>query len=228
MILSSPYKMYFFDLDHTILDFERSEVESLLELFKLRDIDLSDEQIDLYKGINTKWWGFLEQGKKTKEEVVVGRFEEYCDYIGVTFDPEELNDEYLTRLSGKAYFLPGAKEFLITMRRQGKRMAIITNGVYRVQHNRFLSAGLHEFFEFSLSSEEAGAAKPDAGIFIEAMRMAGVKSDEVVYIGDSLESDYKGSINASIDFIWFGPHARRNKGPVNTAKNFDELLKLLV
>lgn len=228
MIVSSSYKMYFFDLDHTILDFERSEVESLLELFRLRGIDLSDEQIDSYKEINTKWWGFLQQGKKTKDEVVVGRFEEYCDYIGVTFNPEELNDEYLTRLSGKAYFLPGAKEFLITMRRHGKRMAIITNGVYRVQHNRFLTAGLHEFFEFSLSSEEAGAAKPNAEIFIEAMRMARVRSNEVVYIGDSLESDYEGSLNAGIDFIWFGPNARRNKGPVNIARNFDELLRLLV
>ncbi|WP_236609223.1 YjjG family noncanonical pyrimidine nucleotidase [Mesotoga prima] len=226
--MSSKYKMYFFDLDHTILDFERSEVESLLELFKARDIDLSEEQVRSYQSINSKWWGYLEKGTRNKEEVVVGRFREYCDSIDVSFDPEELNDEYLTRLSRKAYFLPGAREFLTTLRRQGKRMAIITNGVYRVQHNRFLSAGLPEFFEFSLSSEEAGVAKPDPGIFHEAIRRAGVQRNEVVYIGDSLESDYRGAENAGIDFIWFGKHVRRNKGPVNIARNYDELLMLLV
>ncbi len=152
--------MYFFDLDHTILDFERSEIEALLELFDSRGIALSEEQLSLYRETNSKWWSYLALGEKTKDEVVLGRFVDYCSSIGVSFSPEELNDEYLTRLSKKAYFLPGAREFLTTMRRLGKRMAVITNGVYRVQHNRFLSAGLPEFFEFSLSSEEAGAAKP--------------------------------------------------------------------
>jgi len=220
--------MYFFDLDHTILDFERSEIEALLELFDSRGIALSEEQLSLYRETNSKWWSCLALGEKTKDEVVLGRFVDYCSSIGVSFSPEELNDEYLTRLSKKAYFLPGAREFLTTMRRRGKRMAVITNGVYRVQHNRFLSAGLPEFFEFSLSSEEAGAAKPNPEIFFEAMRRARVQKDEVVYIGDSLESDYRGAENAGIDFIWFGPHARRNRGPINIAKSYDELLMLLV
>ncbi|HNS35538.1 MAG TPA: YjjG family noncanonical pyrimidine nucleotidase [Mesotoga sp.] len=220
--------MYFFDLDHTILDFERSEIEALLELFDSRGITLSEEQLSLYRETNSKWWSYLALGEKTKDEVVLGRFVDYCSSIGVSFSPEELNDEYLTRLSKKAYFLPGAREFLTTMRRRGKRMAVITNGVYRVQHNRFLSAGLPEFFEFSLSSEEAGAAKPNPEIFFVAMRRARVQKDEVVYIGDSLESDYRGAENAGIDFIWFGPHARRNRGPINIAKSYDELLMLLV
>ncbi|HPQ91726.1 MAG TPA: noncanonical pyrimidine nucleotidase, YjjG family, partial [Mesotoga prima] len=77
--MGSKYKMYFFDLDHTILDFERSEVESLLELFKARDVDLSEEQVRSYQSINSKWWGYLEKGTRNKEEVVVGRFREYCD-----------------------------------------------------------------------------------------------------------------------------------------------------
>ncbi|MGD9908424.1 MAG: HAD hydrolase-like protein, partial [Mesotoga sp.] len=59
-------------------------------------------------------------------------------------------------------------------------------------------------------------------------RRAGVQRNEVVYIGDSLESDYRGAENAGIDFIWFGKHVRRNKGPVNIARNYDELLMLLV
>jgi putative hydrolase of the HAD superfamily len=215
--------MYFFDLDHTILDFERSERETLIEVFKSRGVTLSPSQVENYRQINRKWWSMLEKGTVSKERVVVERFEEFCSLLDINFDAKGLNEEYLTGLSIRAYFLPGAEEFLHQFKSAGRRMAIITNGVYRVQHKKFLIANLQRFFEFSLSSEEAGYAKPDPRIFTIALEKAGIENDEAVYIGDSLESDFLGAQKAGIDFIWINPEAEPGKGPLMIARDFVEL-----
>ncbi|HNS66565.1 conserved protein of unknown function [Mesotoga infera] len=223
----SRYRMYFFDLDHTILDFERSESEALIEVFKSRGVTLSSSQVESYRQINRKWWSMLEKGAVSKERVVVERFEEFCRLIDINFDANDLNEEYLMGLSNRAYFLPGAEEFLHQFKNAGRRMAIITNGVYRVQLNKFRIASLHRFFEFSLSSEEAGYAKPDPRIFAVALEKAGVQKDEAVYIGDSLESDFSGAQKAGIDFIWINPEAEPGKGPFMIARDFIELKAVL-
>ncbi|HOY26527.1 MAG TPA: YjjG family noncanonical pyrimidine nucleotidase [Mesotoga sp.] len=223
----SRYRMYFFDLDHTILDFERSENETLIEVFKSRGIALNSSQIENYRHINRKWWSMLEKGTASKERVVVERFEEFCNLMDIDFDASELNEEYLTGLSSRAYFLPGAEEFLHQFKSTGRRMAIITNGVYCVQLNKFRIANLQRFFEFSLSSEEAGYAKPDPRIFEIALKRAGIEKDEAIYIGDSLESDFSGAQKAGIDFIWINPEAEPGKGPLMIARDFVELKAVL-
>jgi putative hydrolase of the HAD superfamily len=219
--------MLFFDLDQTILDFRLASHESLVELFITKGIELSQSQIEEYGEINSRWWSKLERGLQTKEEITTGRFDEFCEFLGVDFDAERLNERYLSLLSSKAYFLPGAEGFLSDLKRRGLRMAIITNGVYRVQHGRFQIARLERFFEFSLSSEEAGAAKPDPMIFDIALKMAGARREESIYIGDNLDSDYTGSKNAQLDFIWFHPSASFDHGPDKIARDFDELHSLL-
>lgn len=219
--------MYFFDLDHTILDFQRSEREALKEVFNSRKITLNHTDYEKYGQINAKWWGFLEEGALTKERVVLGRFEEFCEFLDVNLDPKKLNEEYLTALASSAHFLPGAVPFLEKLKEKSKRMAIITNGVYRVQRSRFIIAGLERFFEFSLSSEEVGVAKPNPEIFYLALKRAKLKKHEVLYIGDNLRSDYLGAKSAGIDFIWFHPQAGPGEGPTEFARDYVRLWEIL-
>ncbi|PLV56205.1 YjjG family noncanonical pyrimidine nucleotidase [Thermotoga sp. SG1] len=219
-------KAVLFDLDGTILDFEKSEEMALKETFLRHRIPLTEEQVLLYKQINRKWWKMLAEKKVSKEEVVVARFEEFLGKIRSSLDPEIVAREYLEFLSEEAHFLPGAEDFLKELKRNGVRMAAVTNGVRSVQERRSKKLGLERFFEFVLTSEEAGAEKPDPRIFWIALERMGLKREDVLYVGDDPASDLEGARNAGIDFVLFSPsESVPTEFPI--ARNFKELKKIL-
>lgn len=180
----------------------------------------------LYKSINRKWWKMLAEKKVSKEEVVVARFEEFLGEIGSLLDPEEVAKEYLEFLSEEAYFLPGAEDFLKELKRNGFRMAAVTNGVRFVQERRSKKLGLERFFEFVLTSEEVGVEKPDPRIFWIALERMGLKKEDALYVGDDPASDLEGARNAGIDFVLFSPSGDVSREfPV--VRNFEELREIL-
>ena len=70
--------------------------------------------------------------------------------------------------------------------------------------------GIDAYFDFKVISAIFGAAKPDPRIFREALKLADVRADEAVHIGDSLEDDVRGAHLAGIKSIWLdrsGRHA---------------------
>lgn len=219
-------KAVLFDLDGTILDFEKSEETALKKTFLRHGIPLTEEQVLLYKSVNRKWWKMLAEKKVSKEEVVVARFEEFLGEIGSFLDPEKMAKEYLEFLSEEAYFLPGAEGFLKELKRNGFRMAAVTNGVRFVQERRSKKLGLERFFEFVLTSEEVGVEKPDPRIFWIALERMGLKKEDALYVGDDPASDLEGARNAGIDFVLFSPSGDVSREfPV--VRNFEELREIL-
>ena len=224
-----PYEIVYFDLDHTLLDFDRGEREALVLTLRNFGYSVSQEEIVLYNSINKKWWAYLQNGKFNKDTIVIGRFREFLNEISLKAPVEEVSKMYLEELSVRAYFLPGAEEFLKTLNEMGQRMAGISNGVQRVQRRRSAIVGMERFLEFVVTSEEVGAPKPDPKIFFEAVKRSGVPIGTSVYVGDNLESDYAGALNAGMRFIWYAPDYTipPPEGLTMRARDYEELILYL-
>lgn len=222
------YKIIYFDLDNTILDFNKSEEFALKKIFEFLKLNFKDEYLNIYKPINEKWWRLFSEGKFPKDVIVVKRFQEFFETININLDNyEEISKFYLKALSNAAFFIDGAEEFLKTIKEKGIRMAAITNGVESVQQNRAKIAKLNRFFEFILTSEKVGKPKPEPDIFYFAEKLSKVPLSKSVYVGDNIETDYEGAKRANLDFILFDPENKFNVN-IKKAKNFSELYELLI
>jgi HAD superfamily hydrolase (TIGR01509 family) len=92
-------------------------------------------------------------------------------------------------------------------------IGIVTNGPAEVQHAKLKLLGIDRLVDFVLVSEEFGVAKPDPGIFREALRLAGVAAEDAVFVGDSAEFDIAGGQAAGIPTVWVNRDRRPWKGP---------------
>ncbi len=81
-------------------------------------------------------------------------------------------------------------------------LGIVTNGPTKVQRDKIELMGVKGLVDFVLISEEFGVAKPDPGIFQEAMRLGQASPDETIVIGDAPEFDILGANNAGLRSIW--------------------------
>ncbi len=222
------YEMVYFDLDNTLLDFSRSEKESLRYVFSRYGLELNNEEVELYTQINKKWWQDFSKGLYSKDHIVIARFKEFLEKIGATNIPvEKISTEYLDKLSQTAYFVPGARQFLEKMKLRNQRMAILTNGVRKVQEARAKILGLQNYVEFIITSEQVQKPKPDPAMFSLAAQLSGVRLDRSVYVGDDPVIDYQASRNAGVDFIIFDPSGANFSNQFPVVKDFDELYAAL-
>ena len=222
------YEIVYFDLDHTLLDFEKSEKIALFNMLKHFSIEPKEEYIEIYKPINEKWWKLFSEKIYPKEVIIVERFREFFEKINLDsiYDFKEISKVYLENLSQLAFFFDGAEDLLKKLKNNGQRMAAITNGVEKVQQGRSKILNLHNYFEFVLTSEKVGKPKPDPLIFYEASKLSKVPIEKSIYIGDNPDSDYKGAKNAGMDFILYDPENKHNLNCVKV-KNYNKLLGLL-
>jgi 2-haloacid dehalogenase len=144
--------------------------------------------------------------------------------------PSALADRYLSHLAEGSFLIPGALEVARTLSDRA-RIAVVTNGLSRVQRSRFGGSGLHPYVEHLVISDEIGVQKPEPGIFDAALApFEGVTLDEVLMVGDSLTSDIEGGVRYGIATCWYNPDGRENPdGPVPTheIRSLEELPPLV-
>lgn len=209
----SAYKHLFFDLDHTLWDFEKNAEESLTELYQRhhlhkRQITATDF-VQTYSRINSEMWELYHQGIIDKENLRTQRFVKTFVELGIEEQhvPNGLWDEYLELLPLRTNLLPHASDVL--ERFSGNfRMSIITNGFKEVQRHKMINSNIYHYFDHVLISEEVGFQKPDKEIFELALNLHGAKPDEVLMIGDSLHADIQGAINSGIHSVYFNPEKK--------------------
>ena len=228
---SKIYKHIFFDLDHTIWDFDKNAEEALQELYviyQLESIGLTscDLFIETYTRNNHQLWADYHVGKITKDHLREARFRQTFLDLNVHPDsiPDGFEDAYVQLCPTKTNLFPHAHETLEYL--QSKyTLHLISNGFKESQAIKIGGSGLAKYFQHIIISEDVGANKPDKAIFEYAVNIAGTAKHESIMIGDSLEADVRGALNFGMDAIYFNPF--NNPKPDDVSMQINHLRELL-
>lgn len=228
------YQHVFFDLDHTLWDYDTNVKESLSEIYMhYQLVDKGIHTIDLFLkafyDINFQLWAMYDQGKVTKDELREIRFKNIFEKAGADANgiPRDLEDDFMHRTSSKTHLLPYSKEILEYLK-PNYRLHIITNGFNESQAKKMEASGLSPYFDLIVTSETTGHKKPDPRIFQYALDTLSVKNSDVMMIGDNPNSDILGAINSQIDNVYFDPHGKGiAHQPTHTIRHLKELESLL-
>jgi putative hydrolase of the HAD superfamily len=220
----------FFDLDHTLWDFEKNSKSALKQIFKETELDQKIEKFSTFHGVyqnaNKLLWQQYGRGKIDKELLRTKRFSDTLKYFKIDDEKlvEKLSQSYLDVSPYQKNLFPGTIETLKNLENEGYALHIITNGFQEVQHIKIREAGLKSFFDVIVCSEEVGVTKPDSKVFLHSMEKAKAKKEKSVMIGDNYEADYLGGLNAGMKAIFFnhrGKHKVRKDDDV--VENLSEL-----
>jgi putative hydrolase of the HAD superfamily len=212
----------FFDLDHTLWDFEKNSKSALKQIFKESALDQKIKEFSsfhgVYKNNNRLLWRQYGNGKMTKEILRTKRFEDTLRYFKIVDKDlvEHLSQAYLDVSPFQKNLFPFAIETLTYLQKESYQMHIITNGFKEVQHIKLREAGLTPFFDIIVCSEEVGVNKPDPKVFHHSMEKAGANPIKSVMIGDDYQVDYLGALNAGMKAVFFN-----HKGEKKVRKDDD-------
>jgi putative hydrolase of the HAD superfamily len=229
------FRHIFFDLDHTLWDFEKSSHETLFDLFHAYQIGdgksvTAHEFVHAFQEINTKLWNDYQRGVISKQVIRDNRFALIYQRLGlpVAEVPPRISHDYLHTCPTKPYLIDGCLELLGYLTAKGYRLHILTNGFSDVQLIKLKSAGIEHYFEHIITSESIGAMKPHPSIFQHALNTAGALLSESVMIGDSLETDIAGAMAVGMPCIYFNPNQTLHKysilGEVNRLADLKSFL----
>ncbi|KAA2244936.1 noncanonical pyrimidine nucleotidase, YjjG family [Chitinophaga agrisoli] len=206
------YKHIFFDLDHTLWDFETNSHQTLQELF--HTFDLSSRGVpafeafyDTYVVHNEILWDRFRKGLINRNDLRYKRFSRaLLDFkIGDERLSQALSDKFLEVLPTKTALFPYAVEVLEYLRDKKYPLHMITNGFEDTQWRKMRSSGIDHFFTHVITSEQAGSLKPYREIFDYAINKAAATATTSIMIGDALDLDITGAYNAGIDQVYFNP-----------------------
>ena len=200
------YKFLLFDVDDTLLDFQKAEFEAFKMLLNEYNIEYSDKYYEIYRNENHRLWKEYELGLIKRHEIFDNRLIPLFAHLDLNADPVKASYDFLTYLSKGAYLIGNTYQKLEELSKKYK-LYIITNGEPKVQYPRLEDVNIMKFFDGIFISEEIGASKPNKEFFeyIEK-KIPGFNKKEAIVIGDSLTSDIKGAISYGIDACWFNPN----------------------
>jgi putative hydrolase of the HAD superfamily len=204
-----PYKDLFFDLDHTIWDFELNSKETLWDLhlkyeLEAKGINNFDEFYSIYSVHNHKLWDRYSKGFIKQEELRWKRI--YLSLLDYKIADEALSKEmsvdYLTILPDKKNLFPYTIEILEYLKNKDYSMHLITNGFESVQFKKIKNSNLADYFTEVITSEASNSLKPNKEIFEYALKASNAKLETSIMIGDNESADIQGAINAGMDSIF--------------------------
>jgi putative hydrolase of the HAD superfamily len=208
------YRYLFFDLDHTLWDFEKNSVQTLMVMYDqlgLRQLGIEDfEDFNaVYHQINDKLWDRFRKGFLSREELRWKRMFQTLIHYRI-YDEQrarDMSELYLEILPTQNHLFPHAKEVLEYCTDKKYELHLITNGFELTQHQKLKNAGIQQFFQQMMTSEQAMSMKPQPEIFKYAFQQTGAESRNSLMIGDALDIDVLGAARVGMDQVYFNPHS---------------------
>ncbi len=205
----SKYKHIFFDLDHTLWDFETNSKHTLLNLLSKYELDKnisSEKFIEDYWVHNKRLWDAYEKSEIDQKTLRFERFNLSLKDQGLLDArlAELMSQEYLALLPFRKNLMNGAKDVLDYLK-PNYVLHLITNGFEEIQLLKIRNCEIEEYFVEVITSEKAGSMKPDKEIFEFALNRSGANREESLMIGDNHYADIFGAHQIGIDQVWFNP-----------------------
>ena len=223
-------KALYFDLDHTLWDFEANSALAFKSLFQEYDVALDLQQfLAVYIPNNNVYWKLYRQGKIDKETLRFERLKTVFDMLNYPATHaliDDLSDAYIQVLPEYNTLFDGAIE-LLTALQPHYALHVITNGFQDVQYFKMKNSGLLPFFETVTDSSSVGVKKPDPKIFEHALRVGQVAPSEAIMIGDNLEADIEGALATGMHAVHFMPLEKINPAHYTEIEKLHELKFLL-
>jgi len=229
------YRHLFFDLDHTLWDFEANAKQTLLDLYhnnELQNKGVPDFQLffERYSYHNERLWDRYTKGFIKQEELRWKRMWLALLDFKMADEPlsKHLSVQFLEHLPTKKILFPYTVEILTYLKEKNYRMHLVTNGFEKVQYHKLQYSNLQSFFQEVITSEASNSLKPNKEIFAYALEKAGATVKESIMIGDNQDADIQGGINAGMDTIFVNhlnvvPHVQ----PTYTIYHLKELESIL-
>lgn len=229
------YKHLFFDLDHTLWDFD-ANARTTLEQLHL-DLNLPEKGIhdfDLfhknYLAHNERLWTKYRNGHIKQDELRLKRmWLALLDFqIADEALAKQMSELFLQLLPTRTILFPDTVEVLTYLKEKGYHLHLITNGFEETQHCKLRSCGLDRFFKVVVTSECSNSLKPQREIFEYAMNKTGATVEESLMIGDTLDVDVLGALNVGMDAVHVNYHGLEQEvEPTYTVYHLRELKELL-
>ena len=220
----------FFDLDHTLWDFEKNSDLTFQKVFLEYDVAVDITLfLKVYKPINFKYWKLFREEKVTKKTLRFGRLKDSFDALNYSISEDLINVlaiKYLEFLSDYNHLFDGTFEILDYLKDKYK-LHIITNGFQEVQLLKLKNSGISNFFKTVTSSEEVGVKKPNPLVFETALQKGNTKASQSIMIGDSFEADILGALNIGMKAIFFGNYINDLEKNILQVDNLIHLKKYL-
>ena len=204
------YRHIFFDLDHTLWDFERNSEETIYELFEELRLASRIRSPKLvytsFSKVNRFLWNEYHSDRISKEELRRRRFEMVLEQNGVRDESlaEKLSNMYIEICPHKPHLLPNALETLDYLHKK-YTLHLISNGFQEVTELKLLGSSLQHFFKTVCTPSSCGHKKPEKEIFLYALNQAKANVQESIMIGDDLEADILGAKECGMHQIYFNP-----------------------
>lgn len=229
------YKHLFFDLDHTLWDFDANARETLLQLHVnlklpekgIHDFDLFHKN---YLAHNERLWAKYRNGHIKQDELRLKRM--WLALLDFKIADEalarQMSELFLQLLPTRTILFPDTKEVLQYLTDKGYHLHLITNGFEETQHGKLRSSGLAPFFKEVVTSECSNSLKPQKEIFEYALNKTGASVEESLMIGDTLDVDIAGALAVGMDAVHvnFNESAQDIK-PTYTVTTLKELKEFL-
>lgn len=207
----------FFDLDHTLWDFEKNSALAIETIFNKHGINV-DLQLFLfhYVPINIKYWEWYRVDKITQLELRLGRLKDTFELLNFEIDDDKiifLSEEYIEYLPKFNHLFDGAIEILDYLKPK-YNLHIITNGFQEIQDNKLKNSNIDHYFTTITNSEMAGVKKPNPKIYDYAITEAKASKSNSIMIGDCIDADVKGALNFGMQAILFN---------IDPSKSYDNI-----
>jgi len=218
----------FFDLDHTLWDFDKNSELAFDKIFKEKHPSINTKSfVDIYAPINQACWKLYQVDKLTHDELRYKRLKDSFDALNYSISDDEINQmaiDYITFLPENNILFEGAKEVLDYLNPKYK-LHIITNGFAEVQYKKLKNSGISDYFISVTNSEKAGVKKPHPKIFEFALSLANTQKERSIMIGDCIDADVKGALTFGMEAIYFNDKNVKISKGINQVNRLIELKK---
>jgi putative hydrolase of the HAD superfamily len=228
------YQTVFFDLDHTLWDFNLNCAETLQELYKIYDLEQFGFSIPdfqkTYRHINDSMWEGFHRNEVSKEELRTERFPRTFKLLGIESDkvPSQLDTHFIELCPTKPHVHPNSFEILEYLKNKGYSLHIITNGFSETQHIKMKYSGLEKYFDSLIHADHTGYKKPEPQIFEYALSTTNSTCETSIMIGDDLYADVLGAKKMGLGHVFYNHENKTHSEDIQfEIKNLIELKHIL-